>query len=581
LHRAIPLVTAATRRIWFYWLLLLLPAAVVGVSALLLLRREQVRVVQQTQLAAEARRAAVLGRAQLAAENIGLLIADVQSHLLQTLQELPLVNGEQAAADWRQSNPLVLDVFEARPDGGLRWGGESAGRWLATDPWRREASPPAPVTSAPEREAAANVAQFQRARAELQESARMRQAPAAKAMADVADESAGLARPTAAGVARPTSSGWSAWEDGPITRMFGWQRLSDGTLRGVELNVTELLERAQAVIPAATPEERYELRPRIGPALRPDGPYSAARDAASVAVALPPELLPGWEVAGALIGAEAGGWGGVGLFSLGTLLIGLLVVAIATGGVLLLRDARRSEAEALQKTTFVANVSHELKTPLTTIRLYSELLGQDRIRDAGERAAYLATITRETERLGRMVNNVLDFSRLEQGRRTFLREEVDLAAELKGWLEAQAPCLDEAGLEVHLQLPPAPLCVQTDRDAVHQVVLNLLDNAAKYASDGGEVSVSLARAESGVVELRVGDRGPGVPSSQRERIFDRFQRLDDSLTAPQRGAGLGLSIARALAGGLGGELGCISRTGGGAEFVLTLPSTSNRLPGTL
>jgi signal transduction histidine kinase len=246
-------------------------------------------------------------------------------------------------------------------------------------------------------------------------------------------------------------------------------------------------------------------------------------------------------------------------------------VSSLAGGLLLLRQAQRSGEEARQKTSFVANVSHEFKTPLTTIRLYSELLEQGRVADEGRRGEYLRTIGRETQRLARLVNNALDFSRLEQGRKRYQREPLELGSELSRLLDTQAPRFAESGLVLRRELPDAPLTATVDRDALEQIVLNLLDNACKYAAGGGEVTVTLAPRAGGAADLRVLDRGPGVPPDHRERIFEKFHRVDETLTAEKHGAGLGLSIARQLARGLGGELRYEPRAGGGAAFVLELP----------
>jgi two-component system, OmpR family, phosphate regulon sensor histidine kinase PhoR len=240
------------------------------------------------------------------------------------------------------------------------------------------------------------------------------------------------------------------------------------------------------------------------------------------------------------------------------------------GGSLLLRQARRSEADATQKTSFVANVSHEFKTPLTTIRLYAELLEQGRVAGTEKQAEYLRTIGRETQRLARLVGNALEFSRLEQGRKKFERRMLDVGAALGELLDTHAPRLAEAGLRVERRLPAGSVNVVTDRDALEQIVLNLLDNAAKYAATGGEVTVELAPRSAGAT-VRVLDRGPGVPLEHRERVFEKFHRVDDALTAEQSGTGLGLSIARQLARGLGGDLRCDAREGGGAAFILDLP----------
>jgi two-component system phosphate regulon sensor histidine kinase PhoR len=193
------------------------------------------------------------------------------------------------------------------------------------------------------------------------------------------------------------------------------------------------------------------------------------------------------------------------------------------------------------------------------------------VRDQSQGNEYLKTIGRETQRLARLVNNALDFSRLEQGRKKYAHETVDLVPELGRLLDTHAPRVKDAGLTLRRQLPTEPLEVKTDRDAVEQIVLNLIDNACKYAVEGGEIEVALMARPQGGAEIRVSDRGPGVPVAHRERIFEKFHRVDDALTAEKTGAGLGLSIARQLARGMGGDLRYHPRSGTGAEFVLELP----------
>lgn len=138
--------------------------------------------------------------------------------------------------------------------------------------------------------------------------------------------------------------------------------------------------------------------------------------------------------------------------------------------------------------------------------------------------------------------------------------------------EVHAPRLTEAGLALEARLPES-FPFNGDRDAVAQIVLNLLDNACKYAAEGGAVLLALASTAPGA-RVTVADRGPGVPDGQQERVFEKFHRVDDRLTAEKGGAGLGLSIARQLARGLGGDLVYHAREGGGAEFVLTLPTSA-------
>ena len=383
--------------------------------------------------------------------------------------------------------------------------------------------------------------------------------------------------------------GWvPAVVDGRM-HLLGWvQPTGSGEVRGVEVELVALIGKLGGTLPAeVSPGEGYALRDNQQRVLQQVGALPREGEPL-LRVPLAAMLLPGWEVVAYLRPSDSlYGDSSPGLLGLGMLLVGVFLAAILAGGSLLLWQARRSEQEAVQKTSFVANVSHEFKTPLTTIRLYAELLEQGRVRDAAQGGEYLRTIGRETQRLARLVNNALDFSRLEQGRKKYAREKVDLTAELRRLLATHAPRVQEAGLILRAELPVAAVDVTTDRDALEQIMLNLIDNACKYAADGGEVTVSLASRPAGGgstgsgrgrstssgrgAEIRVADRGPGVPVEHRERIFEKFHRVDDALTAEKTGAGLGLSIARQLARGLGGDLRYAPREGGGAEFVLELP----------
>lgn len=631
--------TATTRRLWFYGLLLLLPALAVGGLALGLLAREQARLAEREQAARESRRAAVETRARLIAENIELLVGDVQSALMETLREAPAAEPRAFLVEWRANNPLVRDVFRATAEGGLVWGatGDSLRDWLARSPPWRDAptSPvaaPAPLESAvaakdqdervrsasasqaleaARRDISSNVGQYQRARQEIQEIAKLKGA-ASPAPQELSEERLVLAerkRETEAlFAAAPTvsaapslgasvmlatkasvgdvasanglfaetpvsmddailRSGWTPWRDAAGLHLVGWRELPDRTVVGLELRLDAIKARLGEVFPA-TPEpgEAYALHDATGFSWHRAGDSSLP---VALEVPLDAAALPGWVVAGGFAAADYASSSG-GFFGLGAVLVGLLVLAILAAGALLVRQARLSEAEAAQKTSFVANVSHELKTPLTTIRLYAELLAQGRVREEARRADYLATIGRETERLARLVGNVLDFSRLEQGRKKYDRASFDLAAELRRLAETHGPRLAEAGLVLRVEAPSA--CpVATDRDSVEQIVLNLFDNACKYAADGGEAILALECGPDGA-RVSLADRGPGVPADQRERIFEKFHRVDDRLTAERAGAGLGLSIARRLARGLGGDLRCAPREGGGARFVFTLPA---------
>lgn len=360
-------------------------------------------------------------------------------------------------------------------------------------------------------------------------------------------------------------SGWLRRSAGGAIWFLGWwQPAGGGAVRGVELNLPAVLERVQALVPAGAPEGgRFALR-------GPDEPLDDA------AIRLPLDTtLPGWTLVAwsgpmrKFASLESNG----GFFAVAALLVVAFVAAILAGGAMFFRQAAAASREAALKTSFVSNVSHEMKTPLTTIRMYAEMLADERVDDPAKRTRYFATIGRETARLTRLVNNALDFGRLEAGRKEYRPEPIPLGPWLTRLVEAHAPRAAEAGIRISVTDLPAGATVRCDPDSLDQMALNLVDNALKYAAAGGVLELAVERQGSGW-SLAVADRGPGVPAAHRERIFERFHRVDESLTAKTQGAGLGLTIARRLARDQGGDLVCRAREGGGAAFVLTLPAAA-------
>ena len=284
------------------------------------------------------------------------------------------------------------------------------------------------------------------------------------------------------------------------------------------------------------------------------------------------EALPHWEIAVYQRDPEQLGRTARTLTLTLLLLVGVLISAIATGGWLVVTDLRRQLTLARQKSDFVSNVSHELKTPLTSIRMFAELLGEERVTDPGKRREFLRIIGAESARLTRLINQVLDFSRIERGEKTWSFSPVDFREVVREAVETCRPPLEAAG--VTISGPPAsgPIGISGDRDALIQVLVNLLSNVEKYAADGREVVLgwgdSVGHSEA---RLKVADRGPGVPRGMEERIFEQFVRGDDSLTSGSPGSGLGLTLARQIARAHGGELRCARRPGGGCVFTLSLP----------
>lgn len=593
-----------SRRVLFYWLLLLLPALLVGAGALWLLHREETHIGERVRATDAARRAAMEARARLIAENIEIVINEVQSGLMDTLNEAPATSPSSFLSEWKRANPLVRDAFHASGVGHLLWGhnSDTTLAWLATAPWR-QALASHPVTSSEfshENALAANTAnasQIGIVRQELQEISKLQKRENARFSSTIRKSNPSTVVPLPSETNRSntevsslpnlpsrtnilsTRTGWTPWSDASgQSHLHGWRLCENGTVLVVEINSATLGARLRDLLPQVVEAgENYaigEIEKKPGRATGHDGSKPAHN------LTIPISALPGWAVHGCVVHGGVGPGHARGFFLLSTLLVALFVLAIIVGGSLLMRQARLSEVEAAQKTSFVANVSHEFKTPLTTIRLYSELLEQGRIRDEVKRGESLRTISRETQRLARLVNNVLDFSRLEQGRKKIDLAEHDLREEIVRIVDWYAPCLAEAGLKFELVRPSTPCIVKTDLDAVEQILVNLLDNACKYAADGGEVTVSLREVETGrapALFIVIADRGPGIPSAHREKIFEKFHRVNTTLTTSQSGAGLGLIIARQLARRLGGNLVYSPRKGGGSEFALLLPSkTQNR-----
>ncbi len=254
---------------------------------------------------------------------------------------------------------------------------------------------------------------------------------------------------------------------------------------------------------------------------------------------------------------------------LGIVWAGVLLALLALGFTL-----RAALGFGERRARFASAVTHELRTPLTTFRMYSEMLADGVVSEPAARQEYLDTLRQESDRLARVVENVLAWSRLEQGRFAS-RPEPHVVGEM---LERLAPQLSrrlgDAGLEFVIEVAPdaAAARLRTDEDAVGQILFNLADNAAKYARGAADPHVVLsARVASGRLLFDFADQGPGVPPSFRRRIFEAFDRGQvRTADNEQPGVGLGLALARGLANDLGGTLVLVD-TARGATFRLELP----------
>ncbi|MBN2163692.1 MAG: hypothetical protein JXR25_07465 [Pontiellaceae bacterium] len=523
-----------------YGVLLLLSAAIIAGVAARLLSREQARLDSSVRETEEL-------RLQNRAEQLELAVSAVQDGLMRSLESIPASALRDTLREMERTNPLVRNVFVWRGANDLLLPNDSepltkeeqgflirySTLFDGTHGWDE-------VVQEDEYAAPVSRRLFSRSR----------------------------------GWNPPMHSGWIPWYWENRLGMIGWME-RDGLRYGVELEMAMLLCELQQAMPLDIVDGRMILLlDGSGRRIMQSGSIAETSGTSAVLSVPVGPALPHWELAlhttdGAL-GPAAQRYA-----LLSGLLVFILFIVLFSAGGLLLRETVRNRLEAQQKTTFVSNVSHELKTPLTTIRMYAELLGEGRVSDIEKRGRYLKTIASESERLSRLVNNVLDFSRLEQNRKQYRISHFDLCEVVSETVASQRIRIGEAGMELSVVLPNVTAMVKSDRDAVQQVLLNLIDNAVKYAAAGGRLTIELAEA-SGGFRIAVADAGPGIAKEHRRKIYERFYRIDDSITASSQGSGLGLSLSRRLITDLGGALEYHEAECGGACFVMTVPGVENR-----
>jgi len=366
-----------------------------------------------------------------------------------------------------------------------------------------------------------------------------------------------------------------------------WQRAPEapGLIFGCMLQPEALREQWPAALPGAYSVGRGSAAPEFVLALLDDKarpvatqpPGETGREWKRPFVASEiGEALPHWEAALYLMKPQQIEESARAVRRNLLLLIAVAITAIAAGGWIVVADARRQMALAQQKTDFVSNVSHELKTPLTSIRMFAELM-QNGAAEA-KRSQYLRIIMVEAERLTRLINNVLDFARLERRQKHYEMRPLDLHALVARVWEAQELHLHESAFTTRWEAAPPPYPITGDEDALAQILVNLLSNAEKYAGERKEVELR-TRLEDGCVCVGVLDRGLGVPAGQERKIFEAFHRAHDALASGIQGSGLGLTLAQQMAREHGGEITCAPRDGGGSVFTLRIPlerSAKNR-----
>ncbi len=558
------------RSIIFFWLLLLIPTLLIAAGAMRLLRHEQARI-DALRVTAAREMGGALG------DTLQITISEVKTELLASLQAIAPEHRETTLEAWAAENYLVRNVFIWDPEQGLRLPSPARGitreeqsfinRFDALFSGRfgwpvgpgedqavargRDEARPSPLVQSLEAMKASRRDMVQAAKS----------APSAETTSTISEEPDNV------------QGGWIPWFEENRLHILGWVRkTSTGPVYGLELELMALLSRLVPKIASLSEAGTlYALLDGSGRILsQSSGAPLAPGEKPDIAIPLAPHL-PHWQVAIFFAGGPGADTARSGLLVLSGLLLGIFIVAILSGGGLLTWQALRNLKDARQKTSFVSNVSHELKTPLTSIMMYAELLMEGRVTAPAKKDHYLKVIVDESRRLTRLVNNVLDFSRLEQGRKTYNHRRVDLGRYLEGMLELHRVRLQEASMAIDLQAEPGMFFADIDRDTLDQVMMNLIDNAIKYADTGAYIGIRLG-TEKGLHSIRVEDCGPGIPAEFTDRLFEKFQRADDSLTTSKPGSGLGLSIARQLIRDQGGDIRFEPTEAGGSCFIVLVPA---------
>ena len=254
-------------------------------------------------------------------------------------------------------------------------------------------------------------------------------------------------------------------------------------------------------------------------------------------------------------------------------ILGALSVLMIGGLLLTKRVVGKEMALARLKSDFVSNVSHELRTPLALIRLYAETLELGRITTKEKKQQYYRIIRKESERLTALINNILDFSRIEAGRKEYEFRETDIAELVRNTLDTYRYQIEQQGFEFQESIDNGLPAIKVDREAIARALVNLVNNALKYSNEEKFLGVKLYR-DNGQVKLEVADHGIGIERRDQTKIFEKFYRAGDPLVHNTKGSGLGLSLVRHISQAHGGEIDVESSPGKGSKFTLSLPMTS-------
>ncbi|HMB08693.1 MAG TPA: ATP-binding protein [Isosphaeraceae bacterium] len=242
------------------------------------------------------------------------------------------------------------------------------------------------------------------------------------------------------------------------------------------------------------------------------------------------------------------------------------------GAVLVFHDVTELRRLERMRQDFVANVSHELKTPLASIKAYTETLLDWALHDEDVNVRFLHRIEEQADRLNQLILDLLSLARLESGPEVYEHGPLALAAVIASCVDSHRGRCDSKDLALDLDLGPLDdqTLVRADEEAIRQILDNLIDNAIKYTPEGGTVRVT-CRVDGDAIAVEVADSGIGIPRDDLPRVFERFYRVDKARSRELGGTGLGLSIVKHLVQSIGGQIAVSSRVGAGSQFTVTLP----------
>jgi signal transduction histidine kinase len=260
-------------------------------------------------------------------------------------------------------------------------------------------------------------------------------------------------------------------------------------------------------------------------------------------------------------------------------LIGFIDLMLGAGLYLIYSNVKRELTLSRLKSDFVANVSHELKTPLALIRLFAETLELGRVPGEGKAQQYYRVINKESQRLTQLINNILDFSRIEAGRKEYRLATADVGRIVSEVVDAYRFQIEQQGFALEVEVDDDLPRVTADKEALAQALLNLVNNALKYTRDEKYLKLAVSRRGAGAIAISVTDRGIGVAKGEQDKIFEKFYRAEDSLVHETKGSGLGLSLVKHIMEAHGGSVEVESAPGKGSTFTLVLPAQAGeRVP---